>query len=59
MAKVKSDAQIAAAVKRARNVVQAIYKDDPRIAKVKGPNDGVVRETEIVFQETLRYLLEN
>lgn len=56
----KSNNEIKASVKKARELVAEIYKDDPRLQNPNPtPSDGVVKETEIVFKEILRYLINN
>lgn len=57
---VKSNEEIKEVVNKARDVVKDIYKDDERL---KGENlssdSGMARETDIVFREVLKYLLNN
>lgn len=55
----KSNEDIKQAVERARKTVQDIYRNDERLKQDPRPDSGVARETDIVFQEVLRHLLEN
>lgn len=56
----KSNAEIKEAVEKARRIVQEIYKDDPRLKQPKPTSDsGIARETDIVFKEVLRHLLND
>jgi len=56
----KTNEEIKEAVEKARRIVQEIYKDDPRL-KQKNPtsDSGIARETDIVFKEVLKHLLNN
>ena len=44
-----------------KNIVKDIYSNDARLKNPKhqNPDSGVAEETKIVFQEVLRYLLNN
>lgn len=54
----KSATEIKQIVEKARNIVNEIYKDDVRLKQAKpSPNSGITRETDIVFKEILRYML--
>lgn len=55
----KSNEEIKKAVENAREIVKSIYADDPRLQKQENqrPDSGVTVETNIVFQEVLKYLL--
>jgi hypothetical protein len=56
--KMKSATEIKQIVEKARNIVNEIYKDDVRLKQAKpSPNSGITRETDIVFKEILRYML--
>lgn len=57
----KSKEEIIKIVKTAKSIVADIYADDPRLKKSnqQNPDSGVAQETKIVFQEVLRYLLQN
>jgi len=57
----KSNQDIAKSVESARRIVHDIYANDNRLKnpKQQGPDSGVAQETKIVFQEVLRYLLNN
>ncbi len=57
---VKSDEEIKQVVDKARKLVQEIYKDDERLKQQNQKNNsGIARETDIVFKEILKYLLNN
>ena len=57
----KTNPEIIKAVEEAKVIVQTIYKYDEKILKPKNNKvtPGVIKETEIVFAEVLRYLLNN
>jgi len=57
----KSNQDIIKAVESAKKIVHNIYVDDKRLKnpKQQSPDSGVAQETKIVFQEVLRYLLNN
>ena len=56
----KSGEEIKKIVEQARDIVKEIYKDDERLKQPNPSSDsGVARETDIVFKEVLRYLLNN
>ncbi|MBU1199671.1 MAG: hypothetical protein KKF46_01255 [Nanoarchaeota archaeon] len=55
---VKSDEEIKQVVEKAREVVSKIYKDDERLKQPNpSPDSGIARETDMVFKEILRYML--
>ncbi len=57
---VKSNDEIKDVVEKARKIVQGIYKDDERLQQKNPTSDsGVARETDIVFEQVLNYLLNN
>ena len=58
---VKTDKELVDCVVRARSIVNEVYKNDSRFkdAKQQQPGSGLVRETDIVFKEILRHLLNN
>ncbi len=56
----KSNEEIKQTVEKAREIIKEIYKDDERLKQPNPASDsGIARETDIVFKEVLRYLLNN
>lgn len=57
---VKSNEKVKEVINKARSIVKDVYKDDKRLkGENLASNSGIARETDIVFKEILRYLLNN
>jgi hypothetical protein len=56
----KSNDEIKSIVKNARDIVKEVYMNDERLKDKNIASDsGIARETDIVFKEVLRHLLNN
>lgn len=54
----KNDEQIVENIRRAQQIVGKAYADDERVKKASSADSGIARETDIVFSEVLRHLLQ-
>lgn len=53
----KTDKDILDIINKSRDIVKLAYSEDSRLTKDSGPNSSLARESNIVFKEVLRYLL--